>query len=126
MYKLNKIHIFFLIILLIQIFYLFQFRSNFKYEVIRNPFKADSGIIYAVTSEVIESNKILKKNKINEFNLSKSIRENTYLYQRFIEFNYPIRINDSANTYLYLLKESISDNCEIIDTSIYLKMVNCT
>ena len=46
--------------------------------------------------------------------------------ERFIEFNYPIRINDSANTYLYLLKERISDNCEIIDTSIYLKMVNCT
>ena len=125
MRKINKIHIFFLVIFLIQIFYLFQFRSNFKYEVIKSAFQPNSGVEFAVTPEVIDSNKILKNNKVNKFNLSKFIRKDIYLYQRIIEFNYPIRINNSTNIYIYLLKEKISDNCEIIDTSTYLKLANC-
>ena len=74
MHKLNKIYIFFLIVLIMQIFYLFQFRSNFKYEVIKNPFGPDAGIIYAVSAEVIESNKILKKKLLKRImNLSINI-----------------------------------------------------
>ena len=47
----------------IQLFYIFHFRSGFKYEIIKNPFSENSGILYALPYEVIELNNILKKHK---------------------------------------------------------------
>ena len=42
--KIIKLKFFFLIICIIQLFYIFHFRSGFKYEIIKNPFNENSGI----------------------------------------------------------------------------------
>ena len=70
--KIKRIKFFFIILCLVQLFYILHFRSGFKYEVIKNPFKENSGISYALSPEVIESNIILKKLKAIDFNLSES------------------------------------------------------
>ena len=57
----KKLYFFFLVVCVIQLFYIFQFRSGFKFEVFKDPFNQKSGIMYAVPSEVVELNKILKK-----------------------------------------------------------------
>ena len=93
--KIKKFKFFFIILCVIQLFYIFHFRSGFKYEIIKNPFNENAGISYALSSEVIEANSILKKQKVTDFNLSEGLKKDTYLYQRIIEFNYPIRINRS-------------------------------
>ena len=64
--KIKKFKFFFLLVCIIQLFYIFYFRSGFKYEIIKNPFNENSGINYALSSEVIESNDILKKLATNE------------------------------------------------------------
>ena len=69
--KIIKFKFFFLILCVIQLFYLFHFRSGFKYEIIKNPFDENSGISHALSPEVIESKLILKKQKVIDFNLSK-------------------------------------------------------
>ncbi|MDP6019669.1 MAG: hypothetical protein QGI32_26610, partial [Candidatus Latescibacteria bacterium] len=77
--KIKKIKFFFLILCLLQLFYMY-FKSGFKYEIIKNPFNKNAGISYAVSGEVIETNKVLKKQKVINFNLSEGFKNNYYLY----------------------------------------------
>ena len=122
----KKVKVLFVIICTLQLLYLFHFRSAFKYEIIKNPFKQSSGISYAVSPEIIESNDLLKKWHANDFNLSKSLSKiNTYFYQRSIEFNYPIRINKTSKFIFFPLDENIPVTCKIIETGKYLKLTRC-
>ena len=123
--KIKKLGILFLIICVLQLFYIFQFRSGFQYEVIKNPFKKDSGIYYVVSPIIIESNNILEKQQAKDFNLSKIFKKNAYLYQRIIEFNYPIRMNENSKMFFFLNKENVHDNCKILETGKYLKFTQC-
>ena len=123
--KIKKFKFFFLIICVIQLFYIFHFRSGFKYEIIKNPFNENAGISYALSSEVIEAKSILKKQKVTDFNLSESLKKDTYLYQRIIEFNYPIRINESSKLIFFLNAEDIPNTCKVIETGKYLKLTQC-
>ena len=121
----RKIKILFLIICILQIFYIFHFRSGFRYEVIKNPFKENSGIVYALSPKVIESKDLLKKHKAIDFNLSKSLKIETYFYQRSIEFNYPIRINKNSKLIFFSSEEDIPNTCKLIETGKYLKLTQC-
>jgi hypothetical protein len=121
----RKTKILFLVICALQLFYLFNFRSGFRYEIIKNPFNENSGITYAVSNEVNESKSILKRNKMVHFNLSKNLKEDIYFYQRSIEFNYPTRISQSSKFILLSINEDITNNCKIIETGRYLKLTQC-
>ena len=123
--KIKKFKFFFIILCVIQLFYIFHFRSGFKYEIIKNPFNENAGISYALSAEVIEVNSILKKQKVIDFNLSEDLKKNTYLYQRIIEFNYPIRINESSKLIFFLNAEDIPNTCKVIKTGKYLKLTQC-
>ena len=87
---------FFIALCIIQLFYIFYYRSGFKYEILKDPFKNDSGIYYALKREVIETKNIIKEIQIKNFNLSNKLKEDTYFYQRSVEYNYPIRINSNS------------------------------
>ena len=121
----RKIKILFLIICTLQIFYIFHFRSGFRYEILKNPFKENSGIIYALSSKVIESKDLLKRNKAIDFNLSQSLKIETYFYQRSIEFNYPIRMKEDSRLTFFKLSENIPNTCELIESGKYLKLIQC-
>ena len=123
--KIKKFKFFFIILCVIQLFYIFHFRSGFKYEIIKNPFNENAGISYALSAEVIEANSILKKQKVIDFNLSEDLKKNTYLYQRIIEFNYPIRINESSKLIFFLNAEDIPNACKIIEIGKYLTLTQC-
>ena len=123
--KIKKFKYFFLILCIIQLFYIFNFRSGFKYEIIKNPFNENAGISYALSAAVIESNSILKKQKVIDFNLSEAFKKDTYLYQRTIEFNYPIRIKESSRLIFFLNTEDIPSTCKVIETGKYLKFTEC-
>ena len=123
--KIKKLKFFFLIICIIQLFYIFHFRSGFKYEIIKQPFNENSGIFYALSPAVIESSDILKKHKVIDFNLSKDFKKDTYLYQRSIEFNYPIRINETSQLIFFLNDEDIPNTCKVVEAGKYLKFIQC-
>ena len=123
--KIKKFKFFFIILCVVQLFYIFHFRSGFKYEIIKNPFNENAGISYALSAEVIEANIILKKQKVIDFNLSEDLKKDTYLYQRIIEFNYPIRINESSKLIFFLNTEKIPNGCKIIEIGKYLTLTEC-
>ena len=123
--KIKKLKFFFIILCVIQLFYILHFRSGFKYEIIKNPFNENAGISYALSAEVIEANSILKKQKVIDFNLSEGLKKDTYLYQRTIEFNYPIRISESSKLIFFLNTEKIPNGCKIIEIGKYLTLTQC-
>ena len=123
--KIKKLKFFFLILCIIQLLYIFHFRSGFKYEIIKNPFDKNSGIYHSVSPEIVESQKILQKNEVSDFMLSETIQKDDYLYQRIIEFNYPIRFKKSSELIFYLYNEIIPDSCIIIEKGKYFKVVKC-
>ena len=123
--KIKKVKILFIVICILQLFHIFQFRSGFEYEVIKNPFKEDSGISFVVRPEIIETSNILKKHKVKDFNLSQIAKNNDYLYKKAIEFNYPIRMNKNSKMIFFLSREDIPNNCEVIETGEYFKFTQC-
>ena len=123
--KVKKIKILFIIICSLQLFYLFHSRSVFNYEIFKSPFSEKSGVVYALSPEVIESNSILTKHNVSDFNMSEKIKKNNYLYQRFTEFNYPIRVKESSKFIFFLVNEDIPNECIIIETEKYLQLTEC-
>ena len=121
----QRIKFVFIIICLLQIFYIFHSRSNFNFDTFKNPFKQSSGIIYALEPHVIEINSIIKKNKLNSFNLSAKLLKDTYLYQRSVEFNYPIRINKNSKFIFLDKEEEYPNSCKIVDTGNFTKLIEC-
>ena len=123
--KIQKLKFFFVALCVLQLLYIFHFRSGFNYEVIKHPFKKNQGISYALPPTVIELNDILKKHKAIDFNLSEGFKKETYLYQRSIEFNYPIRINETSRLIFFLNDEDIPNTCKVIENGKYLKLTQC-
>jgi len=123
--KEKKFKFFLIILCIFQLFYIFYFRSGFKLEVFKDPFKESSGVIYALPSEAIELKNLLTKNAAINFNLSEKIKKDTFLYQRFIEFNYPIRYEESSKNKFFFKKENIPENCKKIEEAKYLIMTEC-
>ena len=109
-----------------QVFYIFHFRSGFKYEVFKSPFKVDSGVEYSLSKEVIESSNIIKKNNLKDFNLSQEIKDNMYLLHRIVEFNYPIRMKEKSKFIFLLIKEKIPFNCKILKKEQHIKLAECS
>ena len=123
--KFKILRFFFLVLIFIQIFYIYEYRSGFNFKIIKNPFAKDSGIEFSLPPQAIESRKIIVKNKLDSFNLSDGIKNNKALYQRIIEFNYPIRFQKDTNIYFFLKQENFPENCEILEKGEYLYLSKC-
>ena len=99
--------------------------ATFCYEVIKNPFKADSGASFVVSSEVIEISEILKNQKVKSFNLSKIIKNNSYLHKKSVEYNYPIIMDENSKMIFFLKDENIPNSCKVVETRKYFKFTKC-
>lgn len=123
--KNKKIFIFFLFICLIQLFYIFNSRSGFKFDVFKDPFSINSGVMYALPIEAIELKKIINDKNISKFNLSKKLQKNNLIYQRIIEYNYPNRFDNLSKYFISYKNETVDNKCKLDETFIYLKLSEC-
>ena len=122
--KKNKILVFFFIFGLLQIFYLFNKRSNFNFEILKNPLKKDSYVDFVLEEPVIEAKKILKSQNLEKFNLSKKLNDkNSYFYQRVIEYSYPSRM-DTQEKYTFFMLEEASD-CKEVFKGKFVELKKC-
>ena len=122
----KKLKILFIFVCALQLFYLFNNRSNFKIEILKDPFSKNSGIIYALTPAVIESKNILTKYNLPDFNLSNDLKKiDIYFWQRSVEFNYPIRLKKDSKFIFYKINENIFDSCEIVEEGEFIKLARC-
>ena len=121
----KKLKILFIFVCAFQLFYLLNYRSNFKIEVLKDPFSKNSGIIYALSPAVIESKNILTKYNLPDFNLSDLKKKDIYFYQRSVEFNYPIRLKKDSKFIFYKINENIFDSCELVEEGTFIKLARC-
>tara|TARA_B100000401_G_C52789780_1_gene712774 strand:+ start:272 stop:652 length:381 start_codon:yes stop_codon:yes gene_type:complete len=121
--KNNKLLIFFFIIGIFQIVYYWYERSNFEFQVLKNPFKKDSHINYVLPKSIIETNEILISNNIKKFNLSKKLKNNMYNYQRIVEYNYPIRFDEKSEYIIISLEEN--GVCDSISKGKFIELQKC-
>ena len=106
----SKVKILFLIICVLQLFYLFHFRSGFKYEVIKDPFGENSGISHVVSPAIIESSQsripliiITADRPANLLNSGENQTiEQKNIYGNFVRKNIDIPLD---NEYDYTLSE---------------------
>ena len=119
----NKLLIFFFIVGIAQILYYWSERSNFKLEILINPFNKNSYVSYFLPKTVMESKQILLSNNIKIFNLSKELKNDMYSFQRVIEFNYPIRFDEKSNFIIMNINEN--SNCKSISKGKLLKLQKC-
>ena len=73
---------------------------------------------------VIEANQILKSKNIISFNLSENIKKDMYLYQRIIEFNYPIKFSENSKFFITPFEEN-KKNCEKISEKKLVSLYKC-
>ena len=122
--KKNKILVFFFIFGLLQIYYLYSKRSNFNFEILRNPFKKDSHINLVLEKPVIESKQIIQSFNLKKFNLSQKLKDkDSYFYQRLIEYNYPVRMDPKEEYTFFLLEEK--NTCKDIFKGKFIKLKKC-
>jgi len=121
----KKIKLFFILICVLQLLYIFHYRSGFDTELLGKSFSNKAGEEQSLPPETIEIKRILIDLKLNSFNLSDYIKSDIYLYQRTIEYNYPLRLNTNLNTAFFLKKEIHPAKCKIIKTSKFIKLVEC-
>ena len=119
----NILLIFFFIVGIAQILYYWSERSNFKLEILINPFNKNSYVSYFLPKTVVESKQILLSNNIKIFNLSKELKNDMYSFQRIIEFNYPIRFDEKSNFIIMNINEN--SNCKSISKGKLLKLQKC-
>ena len=119
----NILLIFFFIVGIAQILYYWSERSNFKLEILINPFNKNSYVSYFLPKTVVESKQILLSNNIKLFNLSKELKNDMYSFQRIIEFNYPIRFDEKSNFIIMNINEN--SNCKSISKGKLLKLQKC-
>ena len=119
----NILLIFFFIVGIAQILYYWSERSNFKLEILINPFNKNSYVSYFLPKTVMESKQILLSNNIKLFNLSKELKNDMYSFQRIIEFNYPIRFDEKSNFIIMNINEN--SNCKSISKGKLLKLQKC-
>lgn len=121
----KKTKLILIIICFVQIFYIFHFRSGFEFEVFKNPFKKNSGINFALQENVIEVKNIINKQQIKDFNFSDELISDPYLYQRSIEFNYPIRLKKNSQ-FIFLSKdEKYNNSCDLIQKGNFVQLIKC-
>ena len=122
----KKLKILFIFVCALQLFYLFNNRSNFKIEILKDPFSKNSGIVYALTPAVIESKNIITKYNLPDFNLSNDLKKiDIYFWQRSVEFNYPIRLKKDSKFIFYKISENIFDSCELVEEGAFIKLARC-
>lgn len=122
----NKIIKFLLIIIILtQLFFIGNKKLNFDFEILKNSFSKNFGSEFALPVETQELKKIVLNKNIKKVNLSKYLKNNVLLYQRTVEFLYPIKVVKEDDNIFYSINEKVPPKCTILEKYEYLIWAQC-
>ena len=125
----NKIIYTLFILCLVKIYYIADRNLKFSPTLLNSSFKESAGDIKSLgdaAPDVISAKKFFLKAGISNFQLSDFIIEkNQLIYQRMIEFAYPIKVKKSSSTFISHKSEKIKLNCKIIHNTQNLNIYEC-
>ena len=115
--------IFVLLVCTLKLVHIGYKRIHFSPDLLLNSFKKNFGDQLAVSENVLDANKLILRQKILDFNLSKNLKANAYFRQRMIEFSYPIRLNKNSKFLITQNNEKV--NCKLKSQSNKFKLYEC-
>ena len=107
-----------------QLFYISQERINFNWINLTNSFKKNYKGDLSLPKETVELAEIIEKESLNSYKLDNSFLDNQYIYQRTVEYIYPVRINKNLNE-SFSLKNTKDENCKIIKSYTNINKLKC-
>ena len=107
-----------------QLFYISQERINFNWINLTNSFKKNYKGDLSLPKETVELAEIIEKESLNSYKLDNSFLNNQYIYQRTVEYIYPVRINKNLNE-SFSLKNTKDENCKIIKSYTNINKLKC-
>ena len=107
-----------------QLFYISQERLNFNWINLTNSFKKNYKGDLSLPKETLELAEIIEKESLNSYKLDNSFLDNQYIYQRTVEYIYPVRINNNLNE-SFTLKNTKNENCKIIKSYKNINKLKC-
>ena len=107
-----------------QLFYISQERINFNWINLTNSFKKNYKGDLSLPKETLELAEIIEKESLNSYKLDNSFLDNQYIYQRTVEYIYPVRINKNLNE-SFSLKNTKDENCKIIKSYKNINKLKC-
>jgi hypothetical protein len=122
----NKIIKFLLIIIIFtQLIFIGNKRLNFDFEILKKSFSKDFGGENVLPVETLEIKKIVLNKNIKKITISKYLENNVLLYQRTVEFLYPIKVVKGNDNIFYGINEKIPQECTILEKYEYLIWAKC-
>ena len=109
----NKIKIFLIIILIMQLFLIANKKLDFNFNILLNSFTKNFGSVYSLPKKLIELKDYSVKSGFKEINLSKKLKQDNFFNQRSVEFLFPIKILNESKKTFFSIKEEIPNTCEI-------------
>ncbi len=107
-----------------QLFYISQERLNFNWINLTNSFKKNYKGDLSLPKETLELAEIIEEESLNSYKLDNSFLDNQYIYQRTVEYIYPVRINKNLNE-SFSLKNTKDENCKIIKSYKNINKLKC-
>jgi hypothetical protein len=109
----NKLKIFLIIILIMQLFLIANKKLDFNFNILLNSFTKNFGSVYSLPKKLIELKDYSVKSGFKEINLSKKLKQDNFFNQRSVEFLFPIKILNESKKTFFSIKEEIPNTCEI-------------
>ena len=106
------------------LFYISQERLNFNWINLTNSFKKNYKGDLSLPKETLELAEIIEKESLYSYKLDNSFLDNQYIYQRTVEYIYPVRINKNLNE-SFSLKNTKDENCKIIKSYKNINKLKC-
>jgi hypothetical protein len=89
-----------------------------------SPFEKNAGIIDSLPNEVISAKYIIDRNQLKTYELADLFLSDAYIYQRMIEFSYPVRVGQSMQ-YIGLVNGDLVKRCTQIDRENRVALYDC-
>lgn len=91
-----------------------RFTDGFDHKLLKQAFKKDAGAVESLPEEIVSLHTLLKREKIQKFNLTGTMKDNPLLYQRAVEYTYPARLDSSAKDVFAIKGNRLESNCQLV------------
>jgi len=102
-----------------------RFTDTFNYTLLTEAFAVNSGAGESLPAEIISLNALIKKEKIQKFNLVGILNDNALFHQRAVEYTYPAKLDLNAKDTFAIKGTPVDTSCKLINHQDNVKHYVC-
>ena len=123
----NKIIYLLFILCLAKVYYIADRNLKFSPALLIDSFNSgEKNSLGLIANDLIPTKNFFLNNKVTEFKLSDEIiQKRMEIYQRIIEYNYPIKIKKNSTVFIAHKKDSVPNECSKLFSTKNLNTYEC-